>query len=1081
MSTREPERDFIRVNKILGKQASIGFIPASQLLPWSVLVIVSYTLTNGIFSLGLAWFFVVSFWLITSWWILTGNKPHLFVDSFRKPPGTEWCDGNSLYVSPLPSIRKVQLQARALQGKNSQTRIKLKPVIVQSRKGKIHRFMPFQNETDLTCLVEIEKDGRKISGLLLTNEKGTKYQIVFGFKTQGLHDLLFKSEVAETASSIEEGMKDLMPGEKMTFYLGCHSEDDEKQEELDRMADNCNLKPISVLIRNEQVRVRELTRKGSRQIWDSAIFCTWTADNEGQQASRDFISKMVDGITNLVNGLAGTKQYHEEQFYIRILRKAFDEGFIPWEILLNTKMGLEISPMNTEDTWKWLWKRFNKGVAPKVPQVLTLEETDRGFKIYEKRATEKHSITVLIKGDKGLSACPEHHQSNDKVYIPGKNQVCGVLTMDEAPGGWANAREQLRFIWKTLSNSYVHDTEAWVEVSVGNNFIISDNLEKQAKQSKTASTRAVTKGQGRDIGAEIKQEESFDAQKRLYQGAKALNCGVAFLVYRTNSEDLQKSCNMLSQAFGNAKVIRERNIAWEIWLQTLPITMKWLLNSGISLSERRLTLDTETVAGVLPLTIPRDIDSKGVEFISARGGKPLFVDLVDDQISRALIVGESGSGKSVLAWRFALQALAKNIPVVGIDISSGGNSTFKTAIEILGDCAGYFDLSKGASNLMEPPDLRNFDKKEKERRLEFWKEFVRKALTVIAMGKIDHPHLTQRVDSIILKMLDFYLKDPEIIDRYNAGFEKGWKSDEWQQMPTLHDLLRFCSRERLNLRSYEELDRMAISQINNQVEALLASRIGKAIGRPSTFSPEPAIKFFALSGLTNEQDSYLMAINAHMACIRNALSHPRSLFIGDELSVILKKPGFANLIGELAATGRKEGIGLLLISQDFDAICNCPAGAQIMQNLVCRITGRITNAGVASAQRYLNYDPSIVAKNATDAFEPRKSDLYSCWLIEKGGRFWQTRFYPGEMLLGSVANNQAEKEARERIMAKYPKTMKGQLMGLKDFSFEYIRAIKEGNSLSTIGQNIETFSSSDVHDSANHEAGVASRGVGSRE
>ena len=34
MALRDPEKDFIRVNKILGKQASIGFIPANQILPW---------------------------------------------------------------------------------------------------------------------------------------------------------------------------------------------------------------------------------------------------------------------------------------------------------------------------------------------------------------------------------------------------------------------------------------------------------------------------------------------------------------------------------------------------------------------------------------------------------------------------------------------------------------------------------------------------------------------------------------------------------------------------------------------------------------------------------------------------------------------------------------------------------------------------------------------------------------------------------------------------------------------------------------------------------------------------------------
>ena len=87
MTIRDPEKDFIRVNKILGKQPSIGFIPANQIIPWFFLTIISYLLTMGFFSLGLGWFFTVSFWFIVSWWLLTGNQPHLFTDQFRKPPG----------------------------------------------------------------------------------------------------------------------------------------------------------------------------------------------------------------------------------------------------------------------------------------------------------------------------------------------------------------------------------------------------------------------------------------------------------------------------------------------------------------------------------------------------------------------------------------------------------------------------------------------------------------------------------------------------------------------------------------------------------------------------------------------------------------------------------------------------------------------------------------------------------------------------------------------------------------------------------------------------------------------------------
>ncbi|MTJ46631.1 hypothetical protein FJR05_01380, partial [Dolichospermum sp. UHCC 0259] len=137
------------------------------------------------------------------------------------------------------------------------------------------------------------------------------------------------------------------------------------------------------------------------------------------------------------------------------------------------------------------------------------------------------------------------------------------------------------------------------------------------------------------------------------------------------------------------------------------------------------------------------------------------------------------------------------------------------------------------------------------------------ALVAISMGKVENPHLSQRVDAMLVKALDVFLKDADMIARYNRAFEMGWLSAEWQEIPTLPDFVKFCTRERLNLRSFEEIDRQALNQIQNQVSALLASRLGKAIARPSTFSPEPAIKFFALSGLTNEQDAYLMAINAH--------------------------------------------------------------------------------------------------------------------------------------------------------------------------------------------------------------------------
>nr|WP_236117274.1 hypothetical protein [Hassalia byssoidea] len=1064
----QDNREFIKVNRILGKQASIGPIPAEQLLPWIAIIVVCYVLTNGLLSLGMGWFFATSFWLIISWWILTGKQPHQFLDRWRNPPGTEWCNSNSIYISPIPEYRPWWVRRRY---SDSQVQIRFKPLIVPNQYGGKSKLMPFQNEVNICCIAEIKKDDREVAALLL--DKGnSQYQLVFGFRIAGLHDILHENEVSEFAHSIEEGLKELPPGEKITFCTGCSSDHTEsyslqtgstkgvphkRQTPLTALADDCHLKPVSVLLRNEQLRVEQLKEAGSRQIWNQIAFCTWTSDDDCSYKQKDFVGGLIEKCRKFgswaVEQITGNKRIYQEEFFKKLLLQGFQQGFIQWELLLNTKIGLEVTPCSATDLWQWLWNRFNEGAAPPIPQVITLKETETGLELTETLTTDKHICTLLIEGQQGRSACPEHRGDNDRVYLTGKSKVCGVMVVTDPPVGWSNAQDQLKWVWKILASSYVHDTEAWVEISRSNDFLIQDNLARQAKQSKTARTLAITKGQGRDIGAEIKQEESFEAQRRLYEGTKALHCAPVFLVYRHSAQELTHACNLLANSFETAKVIRERNIAWEIWLQTLPITCKWLLHGG-NLSERRITLDTHTVAGIMPLTVPKDIDKQGVEFLTSRGGKPIYVDLFHQQIGRALITGTSGSGKSVLGWRFALEALANNIPVVGMDISASGNSTFKTAIELLGEQGAYYDISSGSSNLLEPPDLRRFDKSERERRMESWKDFIRKALTAIAMGKVENPHLAQRVDALLIKALDVFLKDPEIIARYNRAFEMGWLSPEWQQIPTLPDFVKFCTRERLNLRSFEEIDRLALNQIQNQVSALLASRLGKAIARPSTFSPIPAVKFFALSGLSNEQDAYLMAINAHTACIRNALSHPKSLFIGDELSVLLRKDGFAQIIGETCATGRKEGIAVLLLSQDPDTICECSTGAQIMQNMTYRITGRITSSGVASFQRYLGYPVKIISQNATEAFLPRTSDLYSCWLVETGGRFWRTRFYPGEMMLASVANNQDEREARERVMAQYPNTPKGNLLGLRTFTDAYIPALKENRGFQHIGREI---------------------------
>ena len=126
--------------------------------------------------------------------------------------------------------------------------------------------------------------------------------------------------------------------------------------------------------------------------------------------------------------------------------------------------------------------------------------------------------------------------------------------------------------------------------------------------------------------------------------------------------------------------------------------------------------------------------------------------------------------------------------------------------------------------------------------------------------------------------------------------------------------------------------------------------------------------------------------------MRNALAYPRSLIVGDEISELFKKQGFANGFGSWCAVGRKSGMSIILISHDIDAIQNSSARDQILQNIDYRIIGRITSSGAKSLTNHLGYNSSLINRNSTELFLPNKTRLCSKWLVEKNNRFWQAEY-----------------------------------------------------------------------------------------
>ncbi|MDJ0570874.1 MAG: hypothetical protein QNJ53_17765 [Pleurocapsa sp. MO_192.B19] len=1051
MNIRDKQQDeYIKVIAALGETPKFLSIPQDLIIPWAIIAGGTFFVFNVLFGLSLEWFLAISIWLCGAWWVLTGSKSYQFTDRLFPLPGKEYININTLFVDATDVVR---FRRKMKHKTRSQTR--------KTRGGKKERVVPFQIESDLHSIMQIEIGADNFSVLLRCDHENN-WSASIPFALEGVHPELYPEEISDQVESLSEALKDIPMGESLTMMLGCRSHYRQRQEQLHIFSDlnqaNNKLPLVDVLLASEELRVKDLTQLGFRQEWSQYAFVTWTRNKQALRKQNDLLGRTMNWLGNMIDSgakkLTDTDSMHQRNIYIQLAKEIYENSYYPWKITLGTKAGLSFRNLNPSEIWAdLLWYRFNQGSPPPVPQLVTVTQKRNDFDfqvIVNNPHHPKDIVSVLIEGEQGRSTCPQHYSRRDLVAANG--EVIATMSLEKPPSGWPNQKEQLRWIWQKLSDTNVKDTEVWLEISNGDKELAHDNLVKLSKQSTASNFYAVQEGAAMDVGATLKQEESLLAQERLHQGAQPLFVALTMLVFRDHPQNLERACNRLSNSFGNAKLIRERQVCWKLWTETFPFNSQRQLKSTALFTERRPTLDSTSAIGLLPITKPKNLNSDGLELIHREGGYPLHIDLFKHN-ERAIITGKSGSGKSVLSFGIIKQALAQGIRVVGMDMSNAGESTFELITNLLGDQGAYINIIEHSFNLLQPPDLRRFEAKKRADRLRIWQNFTRKVIVSLAMGNIQNPELLERVDSIILRLLDIFFKDEVITQRYNKAFDRGWKSVEWQNMPTLEDLLFFCSKEKLGLYDFGGIDERAINQINNQVGAkLIDPNIGDAIGKPSNISPEPVMQFFALSGLSNENNAYIMALVAQMACLNAALQHPKSLFVMDECSVLLAKRGFSEVVGERFATGRKEGQSVLVIGQDIEAILNCPNSSQIMTNTDIMLIGKTTSDSAQTYSQKLKIPPYIINKNAAENYRANRQYLYSHWLVSRDNRFWDCLYFPSIFELAALANSSDEKAARNRILQKYSDTPKDLLMATGEFACLFYKASISGISITDIYQ-----------------------------
>ncbi|NEP56598.1 MAG: hypothetical protein F6K31_06180 [Symploca sp. SIO2G7] len=852
-------------------------------------------------------------------------------------------------------------------------------------------------------MVQFELESRSVGAYLL--KRRNRYQLVFGFSCRGIHPTgLSEAEIEAILNQLEAGLKDLPQNESLTIHSTIFARDAARQKELSGLTEQTDSEPLRFLLTSKRARIQQLKRDSIRKPSSLMLYCTYTVRTDFQ--AKDWLGKALGCLEHLSKRIAGELSTFNNQRLEAMLRGSFGDGFQRWERLLSNKMGLKIRPLSSDELWAAIWYRLNCSEPVPVPQQLILD--GQGLR-------EQITSSLDIKTHLTRDGVPQANKGWVKV---GSGTHVAALTFIEKPG-----IINLHYLYERLIRDDVRDIEVICQFTPAARRITELSMDLLTKQASHAAEQASTQNNV-DVGSEMQIQEAVEAQQAMVSGSAPIYCSVVFLIHRNSLKSLDAACKQLESYFSRpAWVSREEQLSWVIWRQTLPVVCDRMMVFGGGVFDQRQLFLSHELAGLMPLLKHRPVDWQGFELI-AEGGEPLFIDLFD-QHRNIGVFATTRAGKSVLISAVLILALARNIPVLALDFpGADGNSTFTHYSKFLQ--GGYFDLSTAHNNLFELPDVRHLSPKKQQERLADYSDFLSSTLLTMVVGKETQSSFAQTIRDLLTLALDAFFTDEAIKRCYQEALAEGFGSEAWSAMPTLKDFADFCTQEHLGLgdeagREVEE----ALNKIQLRLRSWLKSRVGKAISSPSSFRTDSNLLVFALRGLSNNEDAAVLALSAYSAALRRALSHEASIFFIDEAPILFEFDEISALIGRLCANGAKQGIRVILSSQDPDTIASSVAGSKILQNINTRLVGRIQPTAVESFERIFRYPTELISRNASESFFPNPQGVYSNWLLDDGGTFYNCRFYPSLILLALTANNPDEKSARAKVLECYTDEFEG--------------------------------------------------------
>ncbi len=1030
-----------QVNDMIGTALGVGFITPQQLLSCGIifmlcLPIIIISPIKGILSFAC---------IYGGWWVLTGNDPTFFLESMKKP-------NRYLSVEPELEISKGGIP-RPKRPKRLVTQYKIK--------GKKVPYHHIESKYKLLTYGQIELGGVEVGFKLL--RQGPRVMFIFGWTIEGHSPSMTPGESDSVIEACTNALNQMPQGVDLKIYEELDKDCEEYLKMQASLLVSKKLDPLSsASIKSRGKRARELKESGRLLKHTITIYAKYRMVLGGEYAvTKNWLEEMLSLTQPLVGAIKG-QDFDSRRAWNKVIRYAYNYAYKRVNFLLSDNkggFGVKAETMTVKDMYRKDYLSLHELTkqnpeVPPVPQYVVYGETGLIDPIINQWGT--HILGSLFQPQGGISAVPQFDR--DKMYYPVKNKYGGFIRIGQI-SQFPKDRESvslgyLKYVWNILAGTTagIYDCRVITEITADRTGFEIVNLDRTISSTIKREAEAAKK-QTVDVMATITREKAVEARGLLADKNIPYWVSMGIWLYRDTPEELEQDLDNLAGQITGAAVETEQNCTEDIWLQSANYEWEAFLTKP---NHRRQKYISYQALPSIPLVKIRELDKKGVMFVTRELSTPIYIDIAD-QKNHTAIVAKSGTGKSNVIVDILLEYIVRGYLAVLFDFPRpDGSSTYTILVPLLqklGFKAAYHNVRRSRINIIELPDLRHI--KDPQKKQEVWEQVFDnhvRLLQTLVMGTVQNPDREMIVASLLTDCYRHFLDAPHIKARYDEAIAGGFGSDAYSKMPILEDFVEYAEKWFGELIDSKQgrisiLVNDTIDVIITQLRGILKTALGRSINGISSFDTRVDILVIGLTQVSDSADSLIYAMSGLNVLYRAAFNAKRSLLGIDEGTVLYKFPAFARETGIIPVHGRKWSCNFLIAAQEIATILNSCSGGEIFKNLDNILGGHIETTAIEEMTGLeVGFRREIYERYTSMSYLPNKTLLQSYWYLRRGDEHIEVTHPACEMVLGLGATDEQEDKARKRVMSQF----QNKVEAIKEFSRLNANAKRQGLPMQSI-------------------------------